>query len=104
MDNKDNFQESNLTARQKAQRKYHEKMKNSEEYRQKRNERNREYHQKRKEDEEYKQYKRDANKKYYEVNKEKVIQRVMNHYIEQKIGAIKSEIIKEGDIDYLFFV
>ncbi len=59
-----------------ANKKYYEKLKNSNEFVEKRNERSSIFHLLNKDNEDYKQMKRDAAKRYYDAHKEQVIERV----------------------------
>ena len=73
-------------AQKRAQKKYFEKIKNTEEHKEK----HKNYIQKIKDNEEYKEYKRQNAKRYYENNKQHVIDRV-RQYQENKTSMLQLE-------------
>ncbi len=73
-------------AQKRAQRKYLEKIKDTEDYKQK----HRDYIQKIKDNEEYKEYKRQNAKRYYENNKQQVIDKV-RQYQDNKTSMLQLE-------------
>lgn len=67
-------------AQKEAQKRYYDKIKNSESYIEARKNNMKKYHDKNKDTEDYKQMKRDKAREYYNLNRNKVINRVMTNY------------------------
>lgn len=71
-------------AQREAQKRYYEKIKNSESYIEARKNNMKKYHDKNKDSEDYKEMKREKARQYYNLNRDRVISRIMCNYINKR--------------------